>query len=31
MYLPAAALIPLFLGYQLLADALHERARLVVV
>ncbi len=31
MYLPAAAPIPLFLGYQLLADALHERARLVVV
>src|SRR5712692_9452764 len=31
MYLPAAALVPLFLGYQLLADALHERARLVVV
>ncbi|HEX9222472.1 MAG TPA: ABC transporter permease, partial [Candidatus Acidoferrales bacterium] len=31
MYLPAAALIPLFLGYQLLADALHERARLVIV
>jgi peptide/nickel transport system permease protein len=31
MYLPAAGLVPLFLGYQLLADAFHERTRLAVV
>lgn len=31
MYLPAAGLVPVFLGYQLLADALHERTRLAVV
>ncbi|HXN24111.1 MAG TPA: ABC transporter permease, partial [Candidatus Dormibacteraeota bacterium] len=31
MYLPALALIPLFMGYQLLADALQERTKVVVV
>lgn len=31
MYLPALALIPLFLGYQLLAETLRERTAVVVV
>lgn len=31
MYLPALALIPLFMGYQLLADALQEHTKVVVV
>jgi hypothetical protein len=31
MYLPALALIPLFMGYQLLADVLQERTKVVVV
>jgi peptide/nickel transport system permease protein len=31
MYLPALVLVPLFLGYQVLGDALQERTRVVIV